>query len=177
MSKLVKSVLSVEGLLNEYKGNMLLVDRRLKVLSSNKCNLKKNKEGYVEKDYNLKLSKIVLEYDMLKEVKEVLNGKKVVNYIDYSEEEIKELSYDSLEKGIRSLSSIKCRNRMDMKKIEEIEKKEVIYKKYKELNNVNNKGLIKKEELLKCIKVIEELKVVKKEEVIKMLNLLLVDVK
>lgn len=164
--------LSVENLIKEFNGDIVLIDKRLRVLSSNKCNLKKKKELIGDKEYNKKLDLILKEMELLRECKEVVRGKKVVNYLDLEEDEIKELSFDSLEKGLRSLSSVKSRNICDIEKVEKIEKKYEIFKKYKEMKKDENSGKCDYKKIIECIEMIKEReeKEINKNFVISVLN-------
>lgn len=167
--------MTVESLIKDFGGDVVKIDKRLKVLSSNKCLLKKKKDYIDKKEFDKNLKEIMFEYDLLRECKEVINGKKVVNYFDLDENEIKELSFDSIEKGLRSLSSIKSRNNFNAEYVEKIEEKYVIFKKYKELKKDENIGKCDYKKIIECIKMIEEReeKEVNKEFVIKVLNSLM----
>ena len=149
--------------------------KKNKSLDGSKFNLSLKKGVINEKEYNSKLSKILLEKDELKEFKELLEGgKNNKRYEDYSIEELKNCSLSFVEKGVNSLLSKKNRY-VDNKKLSDKEIKEfnVKLEEYKNLRNEKReieKGLIKNEEILNLINKIEKLDKIGKNDILKMLN-------
>lgn len=152
-----------------------LLFKKNKSLDGIKFNLSLKKGIMEEKKYNEKLSKILLEKDELKEFKELLEGgKNDKRYVDYSIEELKNVSLSFIEKGINSLSCKKSRY-VDNGKCSKKEEKEILGKldEYKEIRNnmkENEKGYIKNEEIVNVINKIEKMAKMTKKDILDILK-------
>jgi len=159
----------MEKLRNELR-DVTEVNRKLKNLSSIKCNLnKKFKYGRImEKEYNERMEEInslTIKCQKLKD--EYSEGSRRKSYLELNEEEISKLSLDELERGIRSIDSIKCR---DYDKADMCEDQKEIFKKYKKDNSNKNKGLIEVKKIEEVLRVLDSNNIEDVEIVKNMLN-------
>lgn len=156
----------------KYGKNMNMVNNRVRVLSSQKCLLNNRKGIMSENEFTKKMDIILREWELLREYKELINGKKTISYEDMKIEDIEKLSYEELERGLRGLSSIKSRCKVE--RIESIERKYEEFKKVKEDKKVDNKGYIYKSDVVKMIEVVKNMgKKVDREEIIELMEKLL----
>lgn len=159
----------------EYNKDITKVEKRIRNLSTKKCTLNNRMEMMKKETFEKEMGEVLKEWEILREYKAFLNGRKDINYLEMKREEILNLSYDDIEKGLRSLSSIKSRCKVE--RIEGIEKKYEEFREIKELKKEKNNGYVKKVDVMKLIKVVEDMgNSIKKKDVLELLNKLIVDV-
>ena len=91
----------------EFNNDVDLVSKEIKRLQSVKCRLKKFKN---RSDYDLKMTEVLQQEEVLKEVRNLLNPKEkpVTMYV---KEDVDRLDYDETVKALKSIQSKKCLTR------------------------------------------------------------------
>ena len=97
---------NVEEKMKEFQ-NLEEIKRELKRLQSLKCNLKKNK---FQKDYEAKMTAILKEEQLMKEVRDLFNPKKKF-VTELTQEDVDRLDWDETIKAIKSIQSKKYHTR------------------------------------------------------------------
>ena len=97
---------NVEEKMKEFQ-NLEEIKRELKRLQSLKCNLKKNK---FQKDYEAKMTAILQEEQLMKEVRDLFNPKKKF-VTELTQEDVDRLDWDETIKAIKSIQSKKYHTR------------------------------------------------------------------
>lgn len=124
------------------------LNKEMKKIGSNKCNLKKKKSVV---NYEEELLDILSYEDLVKEVKNSLMNKGK-SYFEYSFEDIEKLSIDELVRFRKGISSKKCLDGNDVEIFERCEELlEYSKKVLDEKRNKEEKELISKNELKKLI--------------------------
>lgn len=97
----------VEEKAKEFNNDLVLVNKKIKSIQSQVCNLKK-KKGL--KNYQELLSQLRAEEDLLKDVKNLLNPKE--KFVpDYDQEDVDRLDYDQTIKALKTIQSKKYHTR------------------------------------------------------------------
>ena len=89
---------------DEFNSDIVLVKRELKRLQSVKCRLKKQKS---RADYQTKMTEVIQQEQILKEVRQLLEPKKVA-VPNFQQADIDRLDYEDTMKAIKSIQSKKC---------------------------------------------------------------------
>lgn len=97
----------IEKKADELGRDMELVVKELKRVQSAKCRLKKFKG---RSDYDVKMTAILQEEEVLKEVRQLLDPKEKPVTM-YTEEDVKMLDFDETVKALKSIQSKKCLTR------------------------------------------------------------------
>lgn len=97
----------IEKVANEMGNDMEKVQRALKAIASTKSRLKSQK---FRKDYETKMSEVLKQEQILKEVKNLLQPKEKF-VTSYTKEDIEILDYDETIKAIKSIQSKKYHTR------------------------------------------------------------------
>ena len=97
---------NVEEKMKEFQ-NLEEIKKELKRLQSLKCNLKKNK---FQKDYEAKMTAILQEEQLMKEVRDLFNPKKKF-VTELTQEDVDRLDWDETIKAIKSIQSKKYHTR------------------------------------------------------------------
>lgn len=97
----------IEKVAKEFNNDVDLVSKEIKRLQSVKCRLKKFKG---RSDYDLKMTEVLQQEQVLKEVRSLLDPKEkpVTMYV---KEDVDRLDYDETVKAIKSIQSKKCLTR------------------------------------------------------------------
>ena len=97
----------IEKVAREFNNDVDLVSKEIKRLQSVKCRLKKFKN---RSDYDLKMTEVLQQEEVLKEVRNLLNPKEkpVTMYV---KEDVDRLDYDETVKALKSIQSKKCLTR------------------------------------------------------------------
>ena len=97
----------IEKVAREFNNDVDLVSKEIKRLQSVKCRLKKFKNRSV---YDLKMTEVLQQEEVLKEVRNLLNPKEkpVTMYV---KEDVDRLDYDETVKALKSIQSKKCLTR------------------------------------------------------------------
>ena len=94
---------------DEFDGDIVRVKRELKRLQSVKCRLKKQKS---RADYQAKMTEVVQQEQVLKEVRQILEPKKVA-VPDFTQADVDRLDFEDTMKAIKSIQSKKCLSQDD----------------------------------------------------------------
>ena len=97
----------IEKVAREFNNDVDLVSKEIKRLQSIKCRLKKFKG---RSDYDLKMTEVLQQEQVLKEVRSLLDPKEkpVTMYV---KEDVDRLDYDETVKALKSIQSKKCLTR------------------------------------------------------------------
>ena len=97
----------IEKVAREFNNDVDLVSKEIKRLQSVKCRLKKFKG---RSDYDLKMTEVLQQEQVLKEVRSLLDPKEkpVTMYV---KEDVDRLDYDETVKALKSIQSKKCLTR------------------------------------------------------------------
>lgn len=97
----------IEKVAREFNNDVDLVSKEIKRIQSVKCRLKKFKN---RSDYDLKMTEVLQQEEVLKEVRNLLNPKEkpVTMYV---KEDVDRLDYDETVKALKSIQSKKCLTR------------------------------------------------------------------
>lgn len=90
-------------------GTLDAVQKKLKSLQSQKCRLKKMKN---KPDYQVRMTEILQEEQVVKEVRSLLTEKKK-SVPDFTQEDVNLLDYEATMKAIKSIQSKKCLSQND----------------------------------------------------------------
>ena len=99
----------IEKKADELGRDMETVIKEIKRVQSAKCRLKKFKG---RSDYDLKMTAILQEEEVLKEVRQLLDPKEKPVTM-YTEEDVKMLDFDETVKALKSIQSKKCLTKYD----------------------------------------------------------------
>ena len=99
----------IEAKADELGRDLAVVASEIKRLQSAKCRLKKFKG---RSDYDLKMTAILQEEEVLKEVRQLLDPKEKPVTM-YTEEDVKMLDFDETVKALKSIQSKKCLTKYD----------------------------------------------------------------
>lgn len=99
----------IEKKADELGRDMETVIKEIKRVQSAKCRLKKFKG---RSDYDAKMTKILQEEEVLKEVRQLLDPKEKPVTM-YTEEDVKMLDFDETVKALKSIQSKKCLTKYD----------------------------------------------------------------
>lgn len=99
----------IEKKADELGRDMETVIKEIKRVQSAKCRLKKFKG---RSDYDLKMTAILQEEEVLKEVRQLLDPKEKPVTM-YTEEDVKMLDFDETIKALKSIQSKKCLTKYD----------------------------------------------------------------
>lgn len=113
----MKKVIEVK---ESFNNDIVLVKRELKRLQSVKCRLKKQKS---RADYQTKMTEVVQQEQIMKEVRQLLEPKKVA-VPDFTKADVERLNFEDTMKAIKSIQSKKClsqNNETEYKKACEVE--------------------------------------------------------
>lgn len=99
----------IEKKADELGRDMETVIKEIKRVQSAKCRLKKFKG---RSDYDVKMTKILQEEEVLKEVRQLLDPKEKPVTM-YTEEDVKMLDFDETVKALKSIQSKKCLTKYD----------------------------------------------------------------
>ena len=94
---------------NEFGGDIIRVKRELKRLQSVKCRLKKQKS---RADYQTRMTEVIQQEQVLKEVRQLLEPKKVA-VPDFTQNDVDRLNFEDTMKAIKSIQSKKCLSQDD----------------------------------------------------------------
>lgn len=111
-----------------FNSDIVLVKRELKRLQSVKCRLKKQKS---RADYQAKMTEVVQQEQVLKEVRQLLEPKKVA-VPDFKQADVDRLDFEDTMKAIKSIQSKKClsqENEAEYKRACEVEQMLLEHKK------------------------------------------------
>lgn len=97
----------IEKVAKSFNNDVELVSKELKRLQSVKCRLKKFKG---RSDYDVKMTEVLRQEQVLKEVRSLLDPKEKPVTM-YTEEDVKKLDFDETVKAIKSIQSKKCLTR------------------------------------------------------------------
>lgn len=97
----------IEKVAREFNNDVDLVSKEIKRLQSVKCRLKKFKN---RSDYDLKMTEVLQQEQVLKEVRNLLSPKEkpVTMYV---KEDVDRLDYDETVRALKSIQSKKCLTR------------------------------------------------------------------
>lgn len=99
----------IEAKADELGRDLAVVASEIKRLQSAKCRLKKFKG---RSDYDLKMTAILQEEEVLKEVRQLLDPKEKPVTM-YTEDDVKMLDFDETVKALKSIQSKKCLTKYD----------------------------------------------------------------
>lgn len=99
----------IEAKADELGRDMETVIKEIKRVQSAKCRLKKFKG---RSDYDAKMTKILQEEEVLKEVRQLLDPKEKPVTM-YTQDDVKMLDYDETVKALKSIQSKKCLTKYD----------------------------------------------------------------
>lgn len=99
----------IEAKADELGRDLAVVASEIKRLQSAKCRLKKFKG---RSDYEVKMTAILQEEEVLKEVRQLLDPKEKPVTM-YTEEDVKMLDFDETVKALKSIQSKKCLTKYD----------------------------------------------------------------
>lgn len=152
------------------------VKREIKRIQSIKCRLKKQK---ARKDYESEMEKVLKQEQVLKEVRQFLEPRKIT-VTTMTEEDIKLLDYDETIRAIKSIQSKKCNSQYNSEDLESnIEyqnalKIEEMLKEHRKNIRPIQETVVRKSELNNLIEDLENLEdTVSKEYLLERLNELL----
>ena len=94
---------------DEFGGDIIRVKRELKRLQSVKCRLKKQKS---RADYQSKMTEVIQQEQILKEVRQLLEPKKIA-VPDFTQADVDRLDFEDTMKAIKSIQSKKCLSQDD----------------------------------------------------------------
>ena len=99
----------IEAKADELGRDLAVVASEIKRLQSAKCRLKKFKG---RSDYEVKMTAILQEEEVLKEVRQLLDPKEKPVTM-YTQDDVKVLDYDETVKALKSIQSKKCLTKYD----------------------------------------------------------------
>lgn len=153
--------------------NVEAVKREIKRIQSVKCRLKKQK---AREDYEVEMSKVLKEEQLLKEVRDYFEPKKAT-VTTMTWEQIQELDYDETVKAIKSIQSKKCLSQYatpninDNVEYQQAVKIEDMLKKHKEQIRPVEETVVRKSKITDLIEHISTLEdKIDKEYILKLLN-------
>jgi len=138
----------------ELKNDINAVKIELKRLQSIKCRLSKQK---ARKDYESKMTEVLKEEQLLKEVRNYLEPKKVT-VTTMTLEQIKELTYDETIKAIKSIQTKKCLSQYDtdLTEYDKAVEIEELLKKHRDSNRPLNDNVVSKNTINDLINNVEQ---------------------
>lgn len=148
------------------------INRELKRLSSAKCILKKHK---YRTDYDKKMTEILQEEQIMKEVKQLLFPKKKF-VTSFTQDDVDRLDYDETIKAIKSIQSKKFHSRWltpnegDNDEYRNACKIEEMLLKHKETVKPVEETMVRKTDLQTIIETIENSGDLSKEAILELLN-------
>lgn len=131
------------------------VKQELKRLQSIKCRLAKQK---TRKDYDIKMTEVLQQEQLIKEVRSYLEPKKVT-VTTMTVEQIQELTYDETVKAIKSIQTKKCLSQYneDQTEYELACKIEEQLKSHRDSNKPLNDNVVSKKSIIDLIDNLENL--------------------
>lgn len=169
MSTVKVDLKKVQATRKLYNDDLGLVQKKLRSLQSQKSKLIKHKGSA---DYDQKLATILEQEQLLKEVRSILEPKRVPVTM-MTADDIKELDYHSAMNARRSIQSTKCLSFDDpdkKAKCEEIEK--MITEHISNIKPIED-GLVRKTEIQAIINAIKTADKMSKAEIVKLLEKLI----
>lgn len=159
----------IEKKADELGRDMETVIKEIKRVQSAKCRLKKFKG---RSDYDAKMTKILQEEEVLKEVRQLLDPKEKPVTM-YTEEDVKMLDFDETVKALKSIQSKKCLTKYDPDNQEGYEnacKIEAWLNEHKKTVKPVDTAYIRRTDLQTVIDTIKETGDIKVETIIEMLE-------
>ncbi len=159
----------IEKKADELGRDMETVIKEIKRVQSAKCRLKKFKG---RSDYDAKMTKILQEEEVLKEVRQLLDPKEKPVTM-YTEEDVKMLDFDETVKALKSIQSKKCLTKYDPDNQEGYKKAceiEAWLNEHKKTVKPVDTAYIRRTDLQTVIDTIKETGDIKVETIIEMLE-------
>lgn len=159
----------IEKKADELGRDMETVIKEIKRVQSAKCRLKKFKG---RSDYDAKMTKILQEEEVLKEVRQLLDPKEKPVTM-YTEEDVKMLDFDETVKALKSIQSKKCLTKYDTDNQEGYKKAceiEAWLNEHKKTVKPVDTAYIRRTDLQTVIDTIKETGDIKVETIIEMLE-------
>lgn len=159
----------IEKKADELGRDMETVIKEIKRVQSAKCRLKKFKG---RSDYDAKMTKILQEEEVLKEVRQLLDPKEKPVTM-YTEEDVKMLDFDETVKALKSIQSKKCLTKYDPDNQEEYKKAceiETWLNEHKKTVKPVDTAYIRRTDLQTVIDTIKETGDIKVETILEMLE-------
>lgn len=159
----------IEKKADELGRDMETVIKEIKRVQSAKCRLKKFKG---RSDYDLKMTAILQEEEVLKEVRQLLDPKEKPVTM-YTEEDVKMLDFDETVKALKSIQSKKCLTKYDPDNQEGYKKAceiEAWLNEHKKTVKPVDTAYIRRTDLQTVIDTIKETGDIKVETIIEMLE-------
>lgn len=159
----------IEKKADELGRDMETVIKEIKRVQSAKCRLKKFKG---RSDYDAKMTKILQEEEVLKEVRQLLDPKEKPVTM-YTEEDVKMLDFDETVKALKSIQSKKCLTKYDPDNQEGYEKAceiEAWLNEHKKSVKPVDTAYIRRTDLQTVIDTIKETGDIKVETILEMLE-------
>lgn len=162
----------IEKVAKEFNNDVELVAKEIKRIQSVKCRLKKFKG---RSDYDLKMTEVLKQEQVLKEVRSLLDPKEKPVTM-YKKEDVDKLDYDETVKALKSIQSKKCLSRWltekdgdndEYRKACEIEK--MLNEHKKEVRPVDD-AYIRRSDLQTIIDTIEESGSLSQEKILELLK-------
>lgn len=159
----------IEKKADELGRDMETVIKEIKRVQSAKCRLKKFKG---RSDYDLKMTAILQEEEVLKEVRQLLDPKEKPVTM-YTEDDVKMLDFDETVKALKSIQSKKCLTKYDPDNQEGYKKAceiEAWLNEHKKIVKPVDTAYIRRTDLQTVIDTIKETGDIKVETIIEMLE-------